>query len=197
MSPTPNRDDEHLGKLRDYYARWRSLPSYARLAAVLGMGTRAAVMKALRRLREGEYLDRTPDGAWIPGQRFFERPLADFAVPAGAPVVADEARGGGFALDEYLVRTPSLTSFVPVRGDSMTGAGIFDGDLAVVERRSDAAKGDLVVAVVDGELTLKRLGRERGAFVLRPENPAYPVIRPRGALEIFGVVVGVVRRVRR
>ena len=83
---------------------------------------------------------------------------------------------------------------VRVKGDSMIDAGIFDGDLAVVEKRGGARRGDIVIAIVDGQFTLKRLDLERGQFILRPENKAYPVIRPEGALEVFGVMVGLVRK---
>jgi repressor LexA len=81
-----------------------------------------------------------------------------------------------------------------VKGDSMIDAGIFEGDLVVVEKRPAAKKGDIVVAIVDNQFTLKRLDLEGGRFVLKPENKAYPVIRPEGALEIFGVMVGLVRK---
>jgi repressor LexA len=80
-----------------------------------------------------------------------------------------------------------------VKGDSMEGAGIHGGDVVVVEKRSNAVAGDIVVAIVENEFTLKRLAHERGRPVLKPENKAYPVIRPRGGREIFGVVVGMFR----
>ena len=64
----------------------------------------------------------------------------------------------------------------------------------VVEKRGGARRGDIVVAIVDNQFTLKRLDLERGRFILRPENKAYPVIRPEGSLEIFGVMVGLVRK---
>jgi repressor LexA len=83
---------------------------------------------------------------------------------------------------------------IPVKGDSMCDAGINDGDIAVVERGGAARKGDFVVAIVDNEFTLKELGLERDKFILKPHNKAYPVIRPKGSLEIFGVMVGLVRR---
>ena len=69
-----------------------------------------------------------------------------------------------------------------------------DDDIVVVEKRQLASVGDIVVAIVDGEFTLKTLGREKGRFVLYPANKAYPVIRPEGQLEIFGVVVGQFRK---
>ena len=77
----------------------------------------------------------------------------------------------------------------------MIDAGIFEGDLVVVEKRAAAQKGDIVVAIVDNQFTLKRLDLESGRFVLKPENKAYPVIRPEGTLEIFGVMVGLVRKI--
>ena len=83
-----------------------------------------------------------------------------------------------------------------VKGDSMIDAGIHDGDTVVVEKRFSAEVGDIVVAVIDNEFTLKRYSREKGRVVLRPENKAYPAIRPKGNAEIFGVVVGLFRTYR-
>lgn len=76
----------------------------------------------------------------------------------------------------------------------MIDAGIHSDDIVDVEKRQNAKLGELVVAIVDNEFTLKRLDKEKGKFVLKPENKAYPVIRPRGELEIFGVVVGQFRK---
>jgi repressor LexA len=85
---------------------------------------------------------------------------------------------------------------VPIKGDSMIDAGIRDGDIVVVERTKAAKAGDFVIAIVDNEFTLKELSSERGRFILKPHNPAYPIIRPKGQLEIYGVVTGLVRRYR-
>jgi len=88
----------------------------------------------------------------------------------------------------------SQTVLVRVKGDSMVDAGILEGDLVVVEKQPTAKKGDIVVAIVDGQFTLKRLDVDRGQFILRAENKAYAPIRPEGALEVFGVMVGLVRK---
>ena len=109
-------------------------------------------------------------------------------------VRVDDAPADALTLDDYLIERPSQTVLVRVKGDSMQDAGILDGDLAVVEKRTTARRGDIVVAIVDNQFTLKRLDLERGRFILRPENKAYSVIRPEGALEIFGVMVGLVRK---
>ena len=76
----------------------------------------------------------------------------------------------------------------------MIEAGIHSDDIVVVEKRISANVGDIVVAIVDNEFTLKRLDRERGRVWLKPENKSYPAIRPKGELEIFGVVVGQFRK---
>lgn len=190
------RDAEYLARLRDYYADWKSIPSYAALCKVFGIASKSWVKAILDRLAESGFLERTPDGMWIPLRQFFARPLADAQVPAGMPVSVSDSAGEYFVIDELLVDAPSKTTLIPVKGDSMVDAGIRDGDIAVVEKRNLANVGDIVVAIVDGEFTLKTLDRERGKFILRPQNPAYPVIRAQDTLEIFGVLVGLVRKYR-
>lgn len=193
----PARDNDYLGRLRDYYAEARRIPSFQRIAELMGFASKTAAKKLLFRLEAAGFVERTPDDdAWMPGPRFFERPLAETAVRAGAPDMIEGAQGELFLIDEYLVRQPSRTVMVPVKGDSMIDAGIHDGDLVVVERARAAKAGDFVVAIVDDEFTLKELGLEKGKFILKPHNPAYPVIRPAGQLEVFGVVAGLVRRYR-
>ena len=117
-------------------------------------------------------------------------------MPAGQPVAAADG-GEASSIDAYLIRHPSRTVLVPVTGDSMLDAGIRPGDRVVVERDVPARPGDVVVAVIDGEFTLKTLAVEDGEAVLRPANSAYPVLRPGDRLQVFGVVVGLVRSYRR
>ena len=189
------RDTDYLGRLRDYYADARRIPSLQRIAALMGFASKTAAKKLLARLELAGFVERTPDDdAWMPARRFFERALAGMSVRAGAPDMVEGGGGEPFLVDDYLVRTPSRTVMVPVKGDSMIEAGIHDGDIVVVERSKAAHSGDFVIAIVDNEFTLKELGRERDRFILKPHNKAYPVIRPKGELELFGVVTGLVRR---
>jgi repressor LexA len=189
-------DRSHLSALQDYYARHRTLPSYSSIGALLGLRSKASVAGVVARLKVGGYLESTPDRRLAPTRRFFERPLAAAPVRAGKPQVAAVDAADVVTIDDYLIDRPSQTVLVRVKGDSMVDAGILEGDLVVVEKRTAAEKGDVVVAIVDNEFTLKYLDVERGRFVLKPGNRAYPVIRPAGELELFGVVVGVVRRLR-
>jgi repressor LexA len=189
-----SNDRSYVAALQDYYARHRALPSYASIGSLLGLRSKSSVAALVARLKLAGILESTPDRRLAPTRRFFERQLADASVPAGLPSAIEDAAGDALTIDDYLIERPSQTVLVRVKGDSMVDAGIFEGDLAVVEKRSSARRGDIVVAIVDNQFTLKRLDLERGRFVLRPENKAYPVIRPEGALEIFGVMVGLVRK---
>lgn len=196
MPPSDNaRDSEYLDRLRDYYADARRIPTQQRICELIGFASKTAAKKLLQRLENAGFVERTPDDdAWMPTPRFFERHLAETAVRAGAPDMIEGSQGELFLIDQYLVRQPSRTVMVPVKGDSMIDAGIQDGDLVVVERVKAAKAGDFVIAIVDDEFTLKELGLEKGKFILKPHNPAYPIIRPQGQLEIYGVVTGLVRR---
>lgn len=189
-------DGQYLARLRDYYARHRVLPSYASIGALVGLSSKASVAQMVSRLKAAGYLESAPDRRLKPGRRFFERPIAE-SVRAGQPHPAAETASEALTIDEYLVPHPSRSVLVTVKGDSMTDAGIRPGDVVVVERKTTANVGDIVVAIVDNEFTLKRLDREKGRIVLRPENKAYPTIRPKDHTEIFGVVVGLFRKYRR
>jgi repressor LexA len=186
-------DADHLAGLRDYYAGHGVLPSYSIIMSLAGFKSKSPVAALVARLKLQGFLESAPDKRLKPGKRFFERPVCD-SVRAGLPSPAGDAHHDTLTIDEYLVSHPSRTVLVTVKGDSMAGAGILPGDTVVVEKRAAANAGELVIAIVDNEFTLKTLGREKGKFVLIPANPAYPVIRPKGDLEIFGVVVGQFRK---
>ena len=190
----PINDKEHLATLQSYYAEHRVLPSYARLMSLLGYASKSAVKKVLERLADAGLLDRTPDGDWSPSERFFERAIATQPVPAGMPIAAESEMHEPITIDRFLIDHPSKTVLIRVKGDSMVDAGIHNGDLAVVERTSEATPGDIVVAIVDDEFTLKTLARDKVGYHLLPANANYAIIRPTGKLEIFGVMVGLVRK---
>lgn len=190
-------DASYLSKLQDYYAKHNVIPSYATLGKLWGISAKSWVANYVSRFKEEGYLKLAPDRRLGPGPRFFERRLARSPVRAGLPNADPDAGFEVVTIDSYLVKQPSKTSLIRVKGDSMVEAGILEGDLVVVEQRPAANIGDIVVAIVDDEFTIKYLDRERGNFVLKPANKAYPVIRAKGNLEIFGVMVGLIRRVAR
>ena len=125
-------------------------------------------------------------------------PLAAHRVPAGVPSPATDYAEDGLDLNGYLVQHPAATFLFSVQGHSMQGAGILDGDKVVVDRSVPARHGHIVIAVVDGEFTLKRLYQRHNRLELHPDNSDFQPIRltPGKQLEIWGVVVGTVRRYR-
>ena len=118
-----------------------------------------------------------------------QRPLFLSGVSAGFPSPADDYLDRNLDLNEHLVKNPAATFFVRVAGDSMTGAGINDNDILVVDRSLEPCSGSIVIAVVNGELTVKRLLKSRNSCRLIAENAAYPdlEINEETPLEIWGV----------
>jgi DNA polymerase V len=123
-------------------------------------------------------------------------PLAGCRISAGFPSPAADYIEAGLDIGQYLIRNKTSTFVFTVEGSSMIGARIFDGDKLVVDRSIDAKHGHVVVAVVNGEFTVKRLYNRAGIVELRPENPAYPTIRclDFDDVEVWGVVTGVLRK---
>ena len=192
MARQPVSDAVYLEKLQDYYARHRIFPSYSAIGRIVGLQSTSSVSAFLNRLKAEAYLD-SKDRRLRPGRRFFERPLVQSRVAAGLPSAAYDGEPDGLAIDQYLVGRPSRTFLVGVKGDSMIDAGLMPGDTLVVEKTSTANDGDIVVALVEDAYTVKRLARENRRVVLKPENKAYPVLRP-DPVEIVGVVVGSFRK---
>jgi DNA polymerase V len=129
----------------------------------------------------GAFSDTATSGLSIP---FFE------SVSAGFPSPAEDFEDRGLDLNELMIRNPPATYMLRVVGESMTGAGIFDGDLLVVDRSLEPKDGDIVIACLDNAFTVKRLRRLPDRVVLQAENPAHPPIEVLGDLELhlFGVV---------
>ncbi len=121
--------------------------------------------------------------------------LASATVAAGFPSPASDYVEGALDLNELLVKRPAATFFVRCSGESMTGAGIFPGDILIVDRALEAADGAIVVAAVDGEFTVKRLRVKGGEMWLEAENPAFKPIKARKGSEwrIWGVVSSSIR----
>lgn len=127
----------------------------------------------------------------------FALPLYATRVQAGFPSPADDYMEDKLDLNSHLIQHPSATYFVRVTGDSMINAGIHDGDLLIVDRSLDAVDGKIVIAAIDGELTVKRLGSKNKTRYLFAENPRYhPIeLKKENDVVIWGVVTRVIHDV--
>ena len=117
-------------------------------------------------------------------------------VPAGFPSPADDYLEEELDLGEYLVRNPAATFFIRVTGRSMTGAGIYPNDILIVDRSLDARHGDVIIAVLNTEFTVKRLYHRAGTLRLVPDNPDYEpiLIREGDQFQVWGVVAHVIHK---
>jgi len=126
-----------------------------------------------------------------------KQPLALYAakISAGFPSPAEDHMDGKLDLSEHLIRRPAATYFVRVEGESMQGAGIFDGDLLIVDRGIQAKADDVVIAVVHGDLTVKRLTCNARGWALSAANPSFADIPlTETGCEVWGVVAHSIRR---
>ena len=126
-----------------------------------------------------------------------ELPLYSCKISAGFPSPADDHLERNLDLNSHLVKHPAATFFVRVNGESMINAGINDNDILIVDRSLKPSNGKIVIAVVDGHMTVKRLYKESGKLILMPENTLYkPIeIKEDMNIEIWGVVVTAIHSV--
>jgi repressor LexA len=161
------------------------------MLTLFGLASKNAISKIVKKLTEQGYLDKL-SGKLAPAKAFFQIPLLG-NVKAGFPTGAEEDLSF-MSLDEYLIDNPNSSFMLKVAGDSLEGIGIYKGDLVVLEKAKSANRGEIVLALIDTEWTLKIIEKVDGATVLRSANPKYPDFYPHLSLEIFGIVKSVVRK---
>jgi repressor LexA len=177
---------------RFYYQKGR-MPSFAEIGEMLGLRSKNAVSKLVKRLEELKVLQRDDKGRLTPGSiKFPVRILG--TVEAGFPSPAEEELADTLSLDDLLIENQEATFLLRVSGDSMSGAGILPGDMVIVNKGQTPRSGDIVIAEVDGEWTMKYLRKRGDSVTLLPANPKYKPIRPKNELKIAGVVTAVVRK---
>ena len=130
----------------------------------------------------------------IVSKGLYEIPLHTERVAAGFPSPADDYLEDKIDLNQYLVKHPASTFLVRASGNSMLNAGIFPNDILVVDKSVKAESGNVVIAIIDGELTVKRYIKKRSSVILQPENEDYEPIELNGKSEaqIWGVVTSVI-----
>ena len=123
-------------------------------------------------------------------------PLAGSSVPAGFPSPADDYLDRALDFNQLLIENPAATFAVKIAGESMTGAALLPNDIAVINRARKPTNGCIVLALVDGEFTIKRYRLIEGRVILKAENPDYPdiVIKDGSDFEVWGVLSASVRQ---
>jgi len=190
---THNIPPEVINSLRNFYHAHGRAPSFAELAKLAGYASKNAAFRLVNKLVDAGIVEKDASGRIrLRGNRL-GLPLLGY-VQAGFPTPAEEDLLDTISLDDFLIRKPQASFMLKVSGDSMIDAGIQPGDMVIIERGTAYKHGDIVLAQVDNDWTLKYYERRGNQVVLVPANKNYPEIFAKQELKIEGVVRSVMRR---
>lgn len=181
-----------LQKIERFYAAQKRMPSYGELMKLLGYRSKSAVHYAVKKLIAEGRLAKDKTGKLIP-PALQGIPLLGL-VEAGFPTAAEEELLDTMSLDEYLVKNKQATFMLRVKGDSMIDAGIMEGDIVLVERGRAPKQGDIVIAAIDGEYTMKYYRKTGEKIWLEPANKRYKPLYPAAELKVEAVVTAIIRK---
>jgi SOS regulatory protein LexA len=176
-----------------FFREKRRIPSYAEMINLLGVKSKSVVYFWINKLIKAGILEKDQKGHLAFTKNAFGIPMVG-SIQAGFPSPEEEALRDVISMDEYLITRPESSFLLKVSGDSMTGEGIREGDLVIVEKGREPKNGDIVIAEVDGEWTMEYFIRKGKTIVLEAANPKYPPIKPRAELCLGGVVTAVIRK---
>ena len=176
-----------------FFRENRRMPSYAEMINLLGVKSKSVVNFWVNKLVEAGIIEKDGRGHLTFTKRPFAIPLVG-SVQAGFPSPEEESLCDVLSMDEYLISRPDSSFLLQVSGDSMIGEGIKEGDLVIVEKGREPRNGDIVIAEVDGEWTMKYFRKQGKQIVLEAANPKYPIIKPKTELKVGGIVTAVIRK---
>ncbi len=187
------KQKDFLQNLQENYGTL-ALPSFEQIKNDLNFKSKNSVKQYMEVLKDKKLILSFNNNLYINKDIFGAKLVASY-VKAGFAAVMEDKIEKRISMDEILeINSPSTFVF-KVSGDSMTDAGILDGDYVVIKKTPEARINDIVLAVIDNEFTLKTYKKDSKGYYLKPENKAYPILRPKFSLSIFGVAIGITRRI--
>jgi SOS regulatory protein LexA len=180
-------------KIRDFYRGNKRMPTYAEIMEMLRFKSKNAVFKLVKKLEAAGFLEKDESGKLIPARLYEQTRILGY-IQAGFPTPAEEELVDTISLDEYLIQNKDATFILKVSGDSMVDAGILEGDMVIVDRSITPKNGDIVIAEVDNDWTIKYLVKTKSWVYLKPGNKKYQPIYPEEELKIAAVVKAVIRK---
>lgn len=187
-----NSESHYSDKIYQFYADRKRMPSYAEMTTLFGFSSKNAAHKLVQKLIDSGVVGKDRTGKLVPTEAEGSVPLLG-SVTAGFPAVVDEARTETIRLEDLLIRDRGNTFFLEVDGDSMIDAHIEDGDMVLVEKTTAAKDGDIVIARIDGEWTMKYFKKKGDKAWLEPANKKYKPLYPTHELEVAALVKAVIR----
>jgi SOS regulatory protein LexA len=183
----------YQSKIESFYSSNKRMPTYTEMMKLFGFKSKNAVFRIVEKLVDGGMVEKDHLGRLVPTQSFGEVPMLGL-VTAGLPVSVEEELVDTVSLDDLLVKNKALTYMLEVDGDSMIDAHIEKGDMVLVERANSAKDGQIVIAEVDGEYTMKYFRKDGAKAWLEPANANYSPIYPEHSLNIIAVLKAVIRK---
>ena len=183
----------HQAKLESFYSDHKRMPTYAEMMKLFGFKSKNAVFKVVEKMLEAGLVAKDHLGRLIPTESFGEIQMAGL-VTAGLPRTVEEEMVDTISLDSLLVGNKAITYMLEVDGDSMIDAHIEKGDMVLVEKTNVGKDGQIVIAEVDGEYTMKYLRRKGDKAWLEPANKNYEPIYPEHSLNVIAVLKAVIRK---
>lgn len=189
--------NEYHSKLETFYSENNRMPTYSEMMKLFGFKSKNAVFKLVGKLVEAGIVAKDHLGRLVPTDSFTEGfsevPLLGL-VTAGFPATVEEEMTEKVKLDDLLIKNKSFTYMLEVDGDSMIDAHIEKGDMVLVEKTNVARDGQIVIAEVDGEFTMKYFKKRGNKVWLEPANKNYKPIYPTQSLNINAVLKAVIRK---
>jgi SOS regulatory protein LexA len=189
LMPKPQ---EHIA---NFYQKYHRMPSYSEMTKLFGYKSKGATRHVVQKLLDTGILLKDSTGRLLPDNLERGAKLLGL-VEAGFPSAAEEELLDVMSFDDYLLPNKESSYILKVKGDSMIEAGIQEGDMVIVERRQTYKPGQIVVASINGEFTLKYLRKSARGFYLEPANKDFKPIYPKDGetLTVEAVATGVVRK---
>ncbi|MBN1493966.1 MAG: repressor LexA [Candidatus Omnitrophica bacterium] len=181
-------------ELRAFWLEHGRMPSFAELQALFGYRSKGGVSRLMEHLIKRGIVGRDAAGRLVATSVLRGSVKVLGVVQAGFPSPAEEELIDIISLDQFLIKKPEASYLIKVTGDSMIDAGIHPGDLVVVERGKDPRQGDIVIAEVDGNWTMKYYHKRGRSVILKAANKDYPAITPTRELVLGGVVTACIRK---
>lgn len=185
--------EKYKKDISGFYKNNRRMPSYSEIMEITGLKSKNSVFKLVNRLEDLSFLEKDEKGRLIPLNMLGGLKVLG-EVEAGFPSPAEEELIDTISLDDFLIKNREATYMLKVSGDSMRDAGIMEGDIVLVDRSLSASPGDIVIAEVDNEWTIKYLRRSGTRVYLEAANPNYPNIYPQEELRVAAVVKALIRK---